>query len=250
MASALPSQSTPDTAWRVKGRSQRIFAVTLLFSLLAHASLLALLPADAHPPASVTPQVLDVVLVEPEKPPESTPAAPVPQRAAKTEQKKPSREARITRKAPELESQKPPAPPAIAPAPLPGAPAEPPNAATPPPEPAAPTPPPRAPPVASAAPPPITLPNFNAAYLRNPVPRYPPIARRNGEQGTVTLRVLVSREGLPTRISVEKTSGSRHLDAAALETVQTWRFVPARSGTEPVEAWVLVPIVFRLESAS
>jgi protein TonB len=26
-----------------------------------------------------------------------------------------------------------------------------------------------------------------------------------------------------------------------------WRFVPARHGTDPVESWVLVPVVFRLE---
>lgn len=96
----------------------------------------------------------------------------------------------------------------------------------------------------------ITPPGFNAAYLRNPPPRYPLVARRNGEQGTVTLRVLVTREGVPASVSVERTSGSGHLDSAALETVKTWRFVPARQGKQPIEAWVLVPIVFRLEGTS
>jgi len=96
----------------------------------------------------------------------------------------------------------------------------------------------------------ITPPAFNASYLRNPAPRYPLIARRNGEQGTVTLRVLVTREGQPARVSIERSSGSSQLDGAALETVKTWRFVPARQGRESVEAWVLVPIVFRLEGTS
>lgn len=96
----------------------------------------------------------------------------------------------------------------------------------------------------------ITPPTFNAAYLRNPVPRYPMIARRSGEQGTVTLRVLVTREGVPASVSVERTSGSGHLDSAALETVRTWRFVPARRGQQPIDAWVLVPVVFRLEGTS
>lgn len=96
----------------------------------------------------------------------------------------------------------------------------------------------------------ITPPGFAAAYLRNPPPRYPLVARRNGEQGTVTLRVLVTREGLPASVNVEKTSGSGHLDSAALEAVRTWRFAPARQGTQPIEAWVLVPIVFRLEGSS
>lgn len=96
----------------------------------------------------------------------------------------------------------------------------------------------------------VTPPLLNAAYLRNPAPRYPLIARRNGEQGTVTLRVLVTREGIPASVSVEKSSGFTHLDNAALETVKTWRFVPARHGAQPTEAWVLVPIVFRLEGSS
>lgn len=96
----------------------------------------------------------------------------------------------------------------------------------------------------------VLAPSFNAAYLRNPAPRYPLIARRNGEQGTVTLKVLVTREGTPASVSVDKTSGSAHLDNTALETVRSWRFAPARQGTQPVEAWVLVPIVFRLEPVS
>jgi len=96
----------------------------------------------------------------------------------------------------------------------------------------------------------ITPPGFAAAYLLNPPPRYPLVARRNGEQGTVTLRVLVTRDGVPASVNVEKTSGSGHLDSAALEAVRTWRFAPARQGVQPVEAWVLVPIVFRLEGSS
>jgi len=95
-----------------------------------------------------------------------------------------------------------------------------------------------------------TAPSFNAAYLRNPAPRYPVSARRNGEQGIVTLRVLVTREGAAATVNVDKPSGSSALDQAALEAVKSWRFVPARQGAQPVEAWVLVPIVFRLEGPS
>lgn len=90
----------------------------------------------------------------------------------------------------------------------------------------------------------------NAAYLRNPAPPYPEAARRSGEQGMVTLRVRVSSEGLATRVAVERSSGSQHLDAAALEAVKAWRFTPARRGAEAVDSWMLVPIVFRLEGAS
>lgn len=96
----------------------------------------------------------------------------------------------------------------------------------------------------------VTPPGFSAAYLSNPPPHYPLAARRAGEQGTVTLRVLIARDGLPARVELEKSSGSNHLDAAALEAVRTWRFEPARRGAESVESWLLVPIVFRLEGAS
>ncbi len=96
----------------------------------------------------------------------------------------------------------------------------------------------------------VTAPSFNAALLRNPAPGYPIVARRNGEQGTVTIKVLVARDGTPANVSVDKTSGYARLDNAALETVRLWRFAPARQGAQPMEAWVLVPIVFRLEPVS
>lgn len=91
---------------------------------------------------------------------------------------------------------------------------------------------------------------FNAAYLSNPAPLYPYAARRSGEQGTVTLRVRVTRDGVASEVMVEKSSGSQHLDAAALEAVKAWRFAPARRGIEAIESWMLVPIVFRLEESS
>ena len=95
-----------------------------------------------------------------------------------------------------------------------------------------------------------TSPVFNAGYLRNPPPTYPLVARRNGEQGTVILRVRVTRDGVPASVDIEKTSRFSHLDDAALEAVRTWRFVPARQNGQPVEAWVLVPVVFKLEGTS
>jgi periplasmic protein TonB len=90
--------------------------------------------------------------------------------------------------------------------------------------------------------------SINAAYLHNPLPRYPVPARRAGEQGTVMLRVLVSRDGTAARVEIDKSSGSPHLDAAARETVKAWRFAPARRGGEAIESWVVVPVVFRLEA--
>jgi protein TonB len=93
-----------------------------------------------------------------------------------------------------------------------------------------------------------TPPAINAAYLRNPPPRYPPAARRNGDEGRVLLRVLVNPEGAAARVELDQSSGSPLLDGAALDAVRGWRFVPARRGAQNVEGWVRVPLVFRLES--
>jgi len=101
---------------------------------------------------------------------------------------------------------------------------------------------------AAVAPSPATPPSYGAAYLRNPAPRYPAEARREGAEGTVLLRVWVDTDGGPTRVEVDRSSGHRGLDAAALGAVRNWRFVPAQCGGEAVEGVVTVPLVFRLES--
>jgi protein TonB len=102
--------------------------------------------------------------------------------------------------------------------------------------------------VAPPAPsPPTVPPRFDAAYLKNPSPVYPSMARRRGEQGRVYLRVYVSSEGSALRVEIRTSSGSTLLDQAAKEAVERWRFVPAKQGDQPVEAWVVVPIVFTLE---
>lgn len=122
-----------------------------------------------------------------------------------------------------------------------------------PPPPSAPAPQPELPsasaPIAAApAPAPVVPPNFNAAYLNNPPPAYPVTARRMGQQGKVILRVLVNPAGTADKVELRTSSGFDRLDDAALDAVRRWRFVPARQGDQPVTAWVLVPIVFTLES--
>lgn len=120
------------------------------------------------------------------------------------------------------------------------------TAAVSPPPPADPLPP--AAPVTAAAPAPVTAPRFNADYLNNPAPAYPPLSRRLREEGRVMLRVLVDARGLPERVELRHSSGHERLDRVALETVRQWKFVPARRGEDAVSAWVIVPISFSLRS--
>lgn len=91
-------------------------------------------------------------------------------------------------------------------------------------------------------------PRFDADYLKNPAPTYPPLSRRLHEEGNVVLRVWVDPTGRPGQIEVKTSSGSPRLDHAAQEAVWRWQFVPARHGSEVVGAWVLVPITFVLKA--
>jgi len=93
---------------------------------------------------------------------------------------------------------------------------------------------------------PLIGPDYGAAYLNNPVPHYPAAARRLKLQGTATVRVLVTPDGRPKSVKLEKSSGARILDEAALEAVQHWSFVPARHGDKLISAEVDVPVRFRL----
>jgi periplasmic protein TonB len=102
--------------------------------------------------------------------------------------------------------------------------------------------------VQAPPPPPVIPPRFDADYLDNPAPMYPTISRRLGEYGRVLLRVHVTAEGAAAQVEVRESSGYERLDKVARDTVQRWRFVPARQGDKGVAGWVLVPISFSIRS--
>lgn len=90
-------------------------------------------------------------------------------------------------------------------------------------------------------------PDYKAGYLNNPRPAYPMVARRMGWQGRVILNVEVLSEGACGAISVLHSSGHEVLDSAAMNTVKSWRFVPAKRAGRVVTQWFKVPINFSLE---
>jgi protein TonB len=263
-SASTPSISTDNPASRLHHRARRGLVLFALASVALHIVLLAALPGFEAMQIVPEARVLDVVLVEasaataivsePSAPPKPDTSPPKRDAVPKAPVAKPRIDRQATRQGkPETHrATEPDTPPPQAPSasrqqshanPTPSIPVAPPA-----PDPGRAASGTKPLPTHEAAP--VTPPAFTASYLTNPAPRYPLIARRNGEQGTVTLRVLVTRDGAPARVTIEQTSGSRHLDGAALETVKTWRFVPARKGDEAIEAWVIVPIVFRLEGAS
>jgi protein TonB len=79
-------------------------------------------------------------------------------------------------------------------------------------------------------------------------PAYPEAARRAGAQGTTVLRVHVEADGSLHEVQGLQSAGHAALDQAAVEAVTRWRFDPARSGSDAVAVWVLVPVEFRIKS--
>jgi protein TonB len=75
-------------------------------------------------------------------------------------------------------------------------------------------------------------------------PAYPPAALRNGERGTVVVRISVGVDGTPVDVGIERSSRSRDLDRAALDAARRWRFRPAQSNGQPIRGDVLVPFEF------
>ena len=104
-----------------------------------------------------------------------------------------------------------------------------------------------APPAPPAAEP-LSQARFDADYLKNPAPPYPPLSRRMGEEGKVILRVSVNPQGGADSVEIKTSSGSLRLDESAQKTVRNWKFIPAKRGETAVQSWVLVPIIFKLES--
>jgi protein TonB len=93
----------------------------------------------------------------------------------------------------------------------------------------------------------VDQPRFDADYLDNPSPGYPPLSRKLREEGQVLLRVRVTAEGRPEQVNLHRSSGFDRLDERAINTVRQWKFMPARLGGKPVDAWVIVPIQFSLK---
>lgn len=84
-----------------------------------------------------------------------------------------------------------------------------------------------------------------------PPPRYPAPAVRANLQGTVLLRIHVDADGVPTHAAVERSSGHRILDRAAVEyAMRRLRFKPAQREGRAVAAIAQVPVAFTLPGRS
>lgn len=79
-------------------------------------------------------------------------------------------------------------------------------------------------------------------------PDYPARAAREGAQGTVTLALLISASGKVADAKVQRTSGSRDLDKAAIAALSMCKFKPATANGVPAQAWGQIAYVWTLEN--
>ena len=80
----------------------------------------------------------------------------------------------------------------------------------------------------------------------NAKPVYPMLSRRQEEQGTVQLHILVRADGKAGEVRVRQSSGYPLLDESALIAVRNWRFHPASVNNKPVTEWYQLAIPFKL----
>ena len=78
-----------------------------------------------------------------------------------------------------------------------------------------------------------------------PVPRLivpPSVQNLDIADLTVTLRILVDKEGRPIEVVIVNAPENRVVYDRILEAAKEFRFRPARRGEEPVEAWIELPL--------
>jgi protein TonB len=75
-------------------------------------------------------------------------------------------------------------------------------------------------------------------------PVYPEMVREAGIDGTVTVQVLVGKDGKVKQ--AQAIDGPEPLRAAGVNSARTAIFKPALQGTSPVEVWVMIPVTFQL----
>jgi protein TonB len=104
-------------------------------------------------------------------------------------------------------------------------------------------PPPLAPPMAA----PRVLPPSAVHYIVAPPLEVPLASRRLGETGTVVLRVLIGRDGMPKQITVHQSSGFARLDEQAVSAMWQARFKPHHENGQPIEAIALAACSYELD---
>lgn len=76
---------------------------------------------------------------------------------------------------------------------------------------------------------------------------YPQSAIKEGIEGEVRTRLLISKKGLVIDVVLEKTSGSEILDTTTINYVKKLSFLPAELNGKNKEAWTSMVVKFNFE---
>ena len=76
---------------------------------------------------------------------------------------------------------------------------------------------------------------------------YPKASLMNEEQGTVSMAFLVSPDGAVVDSKLEKTSGFKNLDKAALKSLSACKFKPGTKDGAPAQTWTKVDYAWKLD---
>ena len=85
--------------------------------------------------------------------------------------------------------------------------------------------------------------------VKRVLPKYPEMAVRAGLEGTVWVKILVDKDGLPKKAVVIKSTADLFNDAAVAAALG-FVFTPAVMNNGPVKVWVSIPFKFTLKEAS
>ncbi len=76
---------------------------------------------------------------------------------------------------------------------------------------------------------------------------YPKASLMNEEQGTVSMSFLVSADGSVVESKLEKTSGFKNLDKAAIKSISACKFKPGTKDGAPAQTWAKVDYAWKLD---
>lgn len=76
---------------------------------------------------------------------------------------------------------------------------------------------------------------------------YPKASLMNEEQGTVSMSFLVNADGSVADSKLEKTSGFKNLDKAAMKSISACKFKPGTKDGAPAQTWTKVDYAWKLD---
>ena len=90
----------------------------------------------------------------------------------------------------------------------------------------------------------------NGITSTHTTPPYPPNAKKNEQQGTVVLHIMISAQGDVTSATVSRSSGVPELDQTAVDWVtKHWKYKPATDNGTAVASASDAQVVFNLKNA-